>query len=83
MDVQEIFWTSKKSFGRRTVSDVQKIINNFGGNLKAFVSGGGPLDKNVGIFLNSLGLKTLQGYGLTETSPVVSCNPVNKIKIAK
>tara|TARA_B100000963_G_scaffold227686_1_gene198585 strand:+ start:1942 stop:3630 length:1689 start_codon:yes stop_codon:yes gene_type:complete len=59
----------------------KKIIKNFGGNLKAFVSGGGPLDKNVGIFLNSLGLKTLQGYGLTETSPVVSCNPVNKIKI--
>jgi len=59
----------------------RKIINNFGGNLKAFVSGGGPLDKNVGMFLNSLGLKTLQGYGLTETSPVVSCNPVNNIKI--
>ena len=59
----------------------KKIINNFGGNLKAFVSGGGPLDKNVGLFLNSLGLKTLQGYGLTETSPVVSCNPVDNIKI--
>lgn len=59
----------------------RKIINNFGGNLKAFVSGGGPLDKNVGTFLNSLGLKTLQGYGLTEASPVVSCNPVNNIKI--
>ena len=59
----------------------KKIINNFGGNLKAFVSGGGPLDKNVGLFLNSLGLKTLQGYGLTETSPVVSCNPVDDIRI--
>tara|TARA_A100001015_G_scaffold306773_1_gene401571 strand:+ start:527 stop:2215 length:1689 start_codon:yes stop_codon:yes gene_type:complete len=59
----------------------KKIISSFGGNLKAFVSGGGPLDKNVGLFLNALGLKTLQGYGLTETSPVVSCNPVNKIKI--
>ena len=59
----------------------KKVIKNFGGNLKAFVSGGGPLDKNVALFLNALGLKTLQGYGLTETSPVVSCNPVNKIKI--
>ena len=59
----------------------KKVINNFGGNLRAFVSGGGQLDKNVGTFLNALGLKTFQGYGLTETSPVVSCNPVNKIKI--
>ena len=59
----------------------KKVIKNFGGNLKAFISGGGPLDQNVGLFLNSLGLKTLQGYGLTETSPVVSCNPVHKIKI--
>ena len=58
-----------------------KVISNFGGNLRAFVSGGGPLDKNVGLFLNALGLKTLQGYGLTETSPVVSCNPVYGIKI--
>ena len=59
----------------------KKVNKNFGGNLKAFVSGGGPLDSNVGIFLNALGLKTLQGYGLTETSPVVTCNPINKIKI--
>jgi len=59
----------------------KKVLNNFGGNIKAFVSGGGPLDKNVGLFLNAFGLKTLQGYGLTETSPVVSCNPVNNIKV--
>lgn len=59
----------------------RKVLKNFGGNLKAFISGGGPLDKDIGIFLNSVGLKTLQGYGLTEFSPIVSCNPVNKIKI--
>jgi long-chain acyl-CoA synthetase len=59
----------------------KKIKNQFGGKIKAFISGGGPLDYNVGIFLNSLGLPTLQGYGLTEASPVVSCNPINKIKI--
>ena len=58
-----------------------KIKSQFGGKLKAFVSGGGPLDKNVGIFLNSIGLPTLQGYGLTETSPVVSCNPINDIRV--
>ena len=59
----------------------KKVLNNFGGRLKAFISGGGPLDKNIGIFLNAVGLKTLQGYGLTEFSPIVSCNPINKIKV--
>jgi long-chain acyl-CoA synthetase len=59
----------------------KKIKNQFGGKIKAFISGGGPLDCNVGIFLNSLGLPTLQGYGLTEASPVVSCNSIDKIKI--
>jgi len=59
----------------------KKIKKQFGGNLKAFVSGGGALDKEIGQFLNSLGLPTLQGYGLTETSPVVSCNPINKIRV--
>ncbi|MDB4827977.1 long-chain fatty acid--CoA ligase [Candidatus Pelagibacter sp.] len=59
----------------------KKIKKQFGGNLKAFVSGGGALDKEIGEFLNSIGLPTLQGYGLTETSPVVSCNPIHKIKV--
>ncbi|MDC0853662.1 AMP-binding protein, partial [Candidatus Pelagibacter sp.] len=59
----------------------KKIKKQFGGNLKAFVSGGGALDKEIGEFLNSVGLPTLQGYGLTETSPVVSCNPIHKIKV--
>jgi len=59
----------------------KKIKKQFGGNLKAFVSGGGALDQDIGEFLNSVGLPTLQGYGLTETSPVVSCNPIHKIKV--
>jgi long-chain acyl-CoA synthetase len=59
----------------------KKIRNQFGGNLKAFISGGGALDKEVGSFLNSIGLPTLQGYGLTETSPVVSCNSIDEIKV--
>jgi long-chain acyl-CoA synthetase len=59
----------------------KKIKNQFGGKIRAFISGGGPLDYNVGVFLNSLGLPTLQGYGLTEASPIVSCNPISKIKI--
>ena len=59
----------------------KKIRNQFGGNLKAFISGGGALDKEVGLFLNAIGLPTLQGYGLTETSPVVSCNSIEDIRV--
>ncbi len=59
----------------------KKIKNQFGGKLKAFVSGGGALDQKIGEFLNAIGLPTLQGYGLTEASPVVSCNIPGKIRI--
>jgi long-chain acyl-CoA synthetase len=59
----------------------KKIKKQFGGNLRAFISGGGALDKEIGEFLNAIGLPTLQGYGLTETSPIVSCNPIHKIKV--
>ena len=59
----------------------KKIQNQFGGNLQAFVSGGGALDQNIGEFLNAIGLPTLQGYGLTEASPIVSCNLPDLVKV--
>ena len=59
----------------------KKIQNQFGGNLQAFISGGGALDENIGEFLNAIGLPTLQGYGLTEASPIVSCNLPDLVKV--
>ena len=59
----------------------KKVIKRFGGSLKALVSGGAALNFEVGIYLNALGLPLLQGYGQTETAPVVSANPPNKIKL--
>jgi long-chain acyl-CoA synthetase len=51
-----------------------KISKRFGGRIKAMVSGGAPLNPEVGIFFQSLGLTFLQGYGQTEAAPVISCN---------
>ena len=58
-----------------------KVAERFGGRLKAFVSGGAPLNYDVGVFFLALGVRLLQGYGQTETAPVVSANPPRKIKI--
>jgi len=51
-----------------------KVAARFGGRLKAMVSGGAPLNPEVGIFFHSLRLTILQGYGQTESAPVISCN---------
>ncbi|MFT3965115.1 MAG: AMP-dependent synthetase/ligase [Sphingobium sp.] len=51
-----------------------KIGARFGGRLKALVSGGAPLNPDVGNFFQSLGITLLQGYGQTEAGPVISCN---------
>jgi long-chain acyl-CoA synthetase len=51
-----------------------KIAQRFGGRMKALVSGGAPLNPDVGLFFDAMGLTLLQGYGQTEAGPVVSCN---------
>jgi long-chain acyl-CoA synthetase len=51
-----------------------KIRSRFGGRIKAMVSGGAPLNPDVGAFFDALGLTMLQGYGQTEAGPIISCN---------
>lgn len=51
-----------------------KIRQKFGGRIKAMVSGGAPLNPEVGQFFDAMGLTVLQGYGQTEAGPVISCN---------
>ncbi|WP_137897469.1 AMP-dependent synthetase/ligase [Sphingomonas sp. 2SG] len=51
-----------------------KIAKKFGGRMKAMVSGGAPLNPEIGLFFQSLGVTFLQGYGQTEAAPVISCN---------
>jgi long-chain acyl-CoA synthetase len=52
----------------------RKIRARFGGRQKAWVSGGAPLNPEVGVFFQSLGITFLQGYGQTEAAPLISCN---------
>ena len=51
-----------------------RIRRRFGGRIKALVSGGAPLNPDVGTFFTAMGLTLLQGYGQTEAGPVISCN---------
>ncbi len=59
-----------------------KVRKNFGGRLKALVSGGAPLNYDIGIFFLALGVRLLQGYGQTESAPVISVNRprLNKLR---
>jgi long-chain acyl-CoA synthetase len=57
----------------------RKVRGRFGGRLRFMVSGGAPLNYEVGLAFAAMGLRILQGYGQTESAPVISCNPPEKI----
>ena len=58
----------------------KEIIDELGGHLRFVVSGGAPLDRRVAKGFNELGIKLVQGYGLTETSPVISAENDRKVR---
>ena len=81
------FQCSKLTFFEKITNNLldliirKKIKKKFGSQLQAFISGGAALNNQVGLFFQSLGINILQGYGQTECSPLISCNPMNSIKI--
>ncbi len=68
----------KRGLAHRLV--FRKIIALTGGRIRFFLSGGAPLSKDVAEFFYAIGLLILEGYGLTETSPIISLNTFEKMK---
>jgi len=58
-----------------------KVKEKLGGRFQYCLSGGAPLSAELGEFFGGMGIRILEGYGMTETSPVISCNTLNNCKI--
>ena len=58
----------------------KKLKDKTGGNLRFFISGGAPLSRAMGEFFEAIGIKILEGYGLTESSPVIAANRIDDYK---
>lgn len=91
---QSLALAERRAAGQRRITDwfVERLLDltlrpkvrqRFGGRVKALVSGGAPLNPEVGAFFEAMGLVMLQGYGQTEAAPVVSVNyPSAQIKLS-
>ena len=74
---QELKWYLLPQWKFLDIIVLRKIRNVFGGKLRLAITGGASLDVKVIKFFDNLGIKVIEGYGLTETSPVICVNRIN------